>query len=120
MWRKILASVIAGCGLLCVAACDDGDEVINLSKEEAFFFFQEGCSHCHVAADYVKEHHPDMRIKALDIKMPGNRRLFERAIKNYKIKGAAGTPLICFGQNYIMGWSDVDPIRFDEYAKDYE
>jgi glutaredoxin len=109
-----------GCGLLFMTSCNQDDDIMVLSQEDAYFFYQETCPHCHIAADYIKERHPDMRVKALDIKMPGNRRLFESAVKGYKIKGAAGTPLICFGRNYIMGWSDEDPARFDEYAKDYE
>lgn len=103
-----------------LAACSDEDEISSLSREEVYFFYQETCPHCHVAADYIKENHPTMRVKALDIKMPGNMRLFEKAVKGYKIDGVAGTPLICFGNHYIMGWSEDDVGRLDEYARDYE
>ncbi len=119
MLRKIIMSVFV-CGALFLSACNKSDDVKNLSKEEVYFFYQQTCPHCHTAADYIKAKHPNMRIKALDIKMPGNRRLFDKAVKGYKVGTVAGTPLICFGDKYIMGWSDDDAPRLDEYAIDYE
>lgn len=119
MWRKVLVCMLT-CGALFLASCGKSDDMTSLSQDEVYFFYQETCPHCHTAADYIKANHPDLRIKALDIKMPGNRRLFEQAVRNYDIGNVAGTPLICFGKHYIMGWGDDDPKLFDEYAKDYE
>ena len=61
-----------------------------------------------------------MRVKGLDIKMPGNMRLFQQAVKDYKISTAAGTPLIALGDNYIMGWSDEGVKNFDKYVASYK
>lgn len=119
MLKKFLAGVLAYVALLTVA-CGRGDDITSLSKDEVYFFYQDTCPHCHEAADYIKKQHKNMRIKPLDIKMPGNRRLFEQAVRSYDIGQIAGTPLICFGKRYIMGWGDDDVARLDEYAKDYE
>lgn len=119
MLRKIFVSILA-CGALLLTACGKGDDITSLSKDEVYFFYQETCPHCHEAADYIKADHPNLRIKPLDIKMPGNRRLFEQAVRSYDIGQMAGTPLICFGKRYIMGWGPDDVALLDEYAKDYE
>lgn len=105
---------------LLLSACGKSDDITNLSRKEVYFFYQQSCPHCHTAADYIKANHPKLRIKALDINMPGNRRLFENAVREYKPEGAAGTPFICFGKRYIMGWGDDDPKLFDELAADYK
>ena len=103
-----------------LVSCGKGNEVATLSQERVYFFYQETCAHCHTAAEYIKEKHPQLKIKALDIKMPGNRRLFDQAARDYGLGNMVGTPLICFGKNYIMGWGDDAPQQFDKYAEDYK
>lgn len=114
--------VICLCGVfaLMLSACKDENSVISLSENEVYFFYQETCPHCHTAAQYIKEKYPDLPVKGLDIKMPGNMRLLKQAVKDYKLKGSIGTPFICFGDKYIMGWSNEDEARLAEYAKSYE
>ena len=102
-----------------LASCKEKDDIVALSANEVYFFYQETCPHCHHAADYIQAHYPDLAVKSLDIKMPGNLRLFESAVKTYKVGSNVGTPLLCLGKNYIMGWGDEDAARFDAYVKDY-
>lgn len=103
-----------------LSACSRADDIRSLSRDEVYFFYQVTCPHCHTAAQYIKEKHPSMRVKALDVKLPGNMRLLQDAAKFYKIGNNVGTPLICFGDHYIMGWSDEDAERLDALAEKYE
>lgn len=119
MWRKLIAG-FCSCAVLFFAACKERNDIVSLSANEVYFFYQESCPHCHHAADYIHENHPNLAVKSLDIRMPGNMRLFEDAVKTYKVTGSAGTPLICFGKNYIMGWGDDAPKQLDSYAEEYE
>ena len=118
MLRKLFACFCGLC-VLFLASCKNENDITTLSKNEVYFFYQEACQHCHHAADYIHANYPNLAVKSLDIKMPGNMRLFEEAVRTYKIGSVAGTPLICFGKNYIMGWGDDDPKRFDTYVADY-
>ena len=52
--------------------------------------------------------------------MPGNMRLLQDAAQTYKIGTSVGTPFICFGENYIMGWSDEEAKRLDLFSAKYE
>ena len=139
MTRRLLSLLMCFCGLLLFVACNseknEGDtsadtaktvaseavekNIVDLSASEVYFFYQETCPHCHDAAAYLHENYPNARIKALNIKMPGNMNLFTEAVKTYKIGNVAGTPLICFGQNYVMGWSDEDKKMLDMWIKAY-
>ncbi len=121
MLRKVFVSLCC-VGVLMFAACNkkNADNIETLSQNEVYFFYQEKCQHCHAAAAYIKEKHPNIKIKSLDIKMPGNKRMFQAAARSYKVGWGAGTPLICFGKNHIMGWGADAPKQFDIFAKKYE
>lgn len=119
MLRRLLVAFM-GLAVMVLTACEDKNSVPYLSKNEVYFFYQTTCPHCHTAAEYIRANHPELKIKGLDIKMPGNMKLFQQAVKDYKIETAAGTPLICMGNHYIMGWSSEDEKGFDTYAGDYE
>jgi len=116
--KKFLAVVLCAVGLLFTASCRQNNET-KLSGDTIYFFYQDTCPHCHDAARYFKEKYPDVKIMRYDIKLPGNLRLFEQAVRQYNIKGPTGTPLICMGKHYLMGWSENNEHLFDLYVKDY-
>lgn len=118
--RKILLTILFCLSTFFLNACNDENSVKNLSKNEVYFFYQTTCPHCHTAAQYIKQKHPGLSVKSFDIRMPGNMKLFQRAVKEYKITTAAGTPLIGMGDNYIMGWGDDKAGMFEEYVQQYE
>ena len=134
MMRKLLSLFVCLCGLVIIAACHseekkedtaavnttEAQDIVSLSADMVYFFYQETCPHCHDAAAYLHENYPNAKIKALNVKMPGNMKLFAEAVKTYKVGNQAGTPLICFGENYIMGWSDEDKKMLDVWIKPYE
>ena len=115
--KKILA-VLCAFGLLLTAACTSSSED-DLSKDKIYFFYQTTCPHCHDHPAYIKKNYPTLKMRALDIKLPGNMRLFEKAVKRYKISGPTGTPLLLMGDNYLMGWSESEQMKFDLYVKPY-
>lgn len=120
MLKRLLNVAICACVALLISACgDSADNIKNLSKEQIYFFYKESCPHCHEAAEYIKEKYPHLQIKGLNVKMPGNQKLFIQAVKTYRIGAMAGTPLICFGNEYIMGWGKDSSARFDELSKPY-
>ncbi|MBR1601411.1 MAG: hypothetical protein IJ677_07515 [Alphaproteobacteria bacterium] len=119
MLRGLLITLF-GLAITFLVACEDKNSVAYLSKSEIYFFYQTTCPHCHTAAQYIKEKHPNLKIKGLDIQMPGNMKLFRQAVKDYNISSAAGTPLIGMGDKYIMGWGDDKEKVFEDYVEEYE
>ena len=121
MLKRLLGALFCLSGLLLASACgDDSENITKLSQDQIYFFYKNSCPHCHEAAEYIKANHPDLNIKGLDVQMPGNQKLFTSAVKTYKIGAMAGTPLICMGDEYIMGWGKDSPQKFDELSKPYK
>jgi glutaredoxin len=104
--------------MLFVAGCN-GQENEEFSPDKIYFYFQTTCPHCHDAEKYIKEAYPDLQMERIDIRLPGNMKQFAKSVRYYKIGEAVGTPLIGMGDNYIMGWSESNRQRFDEYVKPY-
>lgn len=140
MIRRILSLFVCACGLIFVVACNSEEkaeetnattkvdtmvdaerlDITELSASKVYFFYQETCPHCHEAAAYLHEKHPNAKIKALNIKMSGNMNLFTEAVQTYEIGPRAGTPLICFGKEYIMGWGPEDQEQLEKLIVGYE
>ena len=117
--KKIFVAILC-VFLLMLAACKKSPEEQELDGSRIYFFYQTNCSHCHDAAEYIKENHPNLKIVSRDIHLPGNQKLFSYAVKKYKIGRQVGTPLICFGDKYIMGWSETKAAEFEKFVKPYE
>ena len=117
--RRIFGIALGILGIIFLASCHSEDDITELSKQQVYFFYQQTCPHCHTAAKYIKNKYPDLKIISRDLKLPGNRKLFKDAVTQYKIRGSAGTPLICFGEHYIMGWGPKDKELFDYYIQPY-
>src|SRR5574344_1011297 len=116
--KKIFISGMLALTML-FSACDKKNDIEKLSDNEIYLFYQTTCPHCHDAAKYIKQTYPQLKLNSLNIKLPGNMRLFEQAVKRYNIKGQAGTPFFAFGENYLMGWSEDERKMFDVYVKPY-
>ena len=116
--KKLFLAIFCALGLFGLLACSNSTSS-ELSKDNIYFFYQTTCPHCHDAARYIKANYPTLKMTALDIKLPGNMKLFEKALKQYNITGSAGTPLFLMGDKYIMGWSNDKQNEFDLYVKPY-
>lgn len=86
---------------------------------QIYFFFMPGCPHCQNALKYIKGKYPNLVLIGRDISQPGNMKLMQQAVADYGIYGMIGTPLICLGNNYIMGWDETSPQNFDSYVQPY-
>lgn len=119
MLRNLFFSICAA-AVFFLTACKDENSLVYQSADQIYFFYQESCPHCHTAAKYIKQTYPNLAIKGYDIKMPGNQRLMMQAVNDYKLKtNEVGTPLICMGKNYIMGWNEEKQNEFDKLAPSY-
>ena len=121
MLRNLFVAVLCS-AVVFLSACKEKDEnsVAALSENEVYFFYQATCPHCHAAAEYIKEKHPNLKVKSFDVKMPGNMKMFQQAAKDYGIRSVVGTPLLGMGDNYIMGWGDSEARAFEKYVAKYE
>ena len=117
--KKIILAFLCFVTLM-FTACSKSEEEKELDGSKIYFFYQTTCPHCHDAEKYIKENHPDLKIVMRDVRLPGNQKLFNYAVRKYKITGAAGTPLICFDDKYILGWSEETAKEFEYYVKPYE
>lgn len=106
-----------------ISACGDNSganaSVRNeISNRYIYFFYQTTCPHCHHASSYIRQKYPRLKMINLDVKDPNNYNLFLKCAQKFHLsQNILGTPLICMGNNYIMGWSNTDAARFDAYVK---
>lgn len=114
-------------GFCLISACDKNQEEQNadlvktISADHVYFFYQTSCPHCHYAADYITKKYPDLKMINLDVRMQSNYNLFLKCASKFKLNpNTLGTPLICMGDHYIMGWSDTDKVKFDLYVQKFK
>jgi glutaredoxin len=120
MKHYIVTFLLGLCCFVLLSACNSKEnDITELSADKVYFFYQTTCPHCHTAAQYIKNKYPMLKVVSRDIKLPGNKNLFKTAVKKYGINGSVGTPLICFGDHYIMGWGPNDKQLFDYYVRPY-
>ena len=121
---KIFAAVL---GVFMLFGCDDNntqntnsDVMQNISHNQIYFFYQTSCPHCHHAADYITKKYPNLKMINLDVRQQGNFNLFLKCANKFKLdQNTLGTPLICMGDHYIMGWDDTDRVKFDSYVQKF-
>ena len=108
--------------LSALTACDeDSVQAQTISNNQVYFFYQTTCPHCHHAAQYIKSHHPDLKMVNVDVRNVDGYNLFLKCAQKFHLnQNTLGTPLICMGTHYIMGWSDEDAKRFDGYARQFK
>ena len=93
----------------------------EISGNEVYFFYQKTCPHCHHAAQYINTKYPGLKMINLDVQNRNNYNLFLKCVEKFKIdQSTLGTPLICMGNHYIMGWSEADSKRFDAYVQRFK
>jgi len=126
--KNILKLVIACVITFFVAACDTDESADtkalltkSLSSNRVYFFYQTTCPHCHYANEYISQKYPDLKMIKLDIRSRSNASLFLKCADKFKLNhNALGTPLICMGDHYILGWSDADKAKFDSYVQKFK
>ncbi len=112
--KKILSCLLL---VLVVVACSA--QKSNLKDDEIYFFYSNSCPHCHHALEYMNKKYPNLEIAMVNVANPQGYDLLVEAAQKYKLGNNVGTPLITFGDNYIMGWAKQYEAKFDEYCKPY-
>ena len=118
----IIAAILAGyiAFYLQTKRAVSSDSSDKIDDAHIYFFYQERCGHCHHARDYIKEKYPTLAVEYRDIMIKENLADFMACAKKFNLpEKQLGTPLICMGQNVIMGWGKQDPSRFDAYVKPF-
>ena len=103
--------------LLFVVAC--GQVSNNLRQDKVYFFYSDGCPHCHSALEYIDKKYSAVSISMINVSMPDGYKAFLNAAKAYKLSGRIGTPFIIFGDKYILGWGADSEEKFDEYIRPF-
>lgn len=98
-----------------MTACSQPDDAV--SNDRIYFFFATGCSHCHNALEYIDKNYPKLDLTKVNVGNRAGYDLLLRAAAKFKISGNLGTPLIVFGNDFIMGWGDTTSKKFDAKIK---
>lgn len=89
--------------------------------EKIYFFAHSLCSECRDAYVYLSTYHQKLSIPIMDMKERSNFELYKKCVKKFDIDNKSLTlPLICMGDNYIMGWKETDKFLFRKYLEDFE
>ena len=90
-------------------------DVSYLNTSDVFVFIKPGCPFCHQAVAYIQQKYKsDETIKILDIYQGNNMKLFNECADREGIPSSQrGTPLICFPNDAMLGWSEYAAEEFD-------
>jgi len=93
----------------------------TLQDDKIYFFAHSMCSSCKDAFIYLDSHHRGLNIPITDMKFHHNLELYKQCVKKFNIKNAElRLPLLCLGNNYIMGWDNTtSPQAFEEALKNF-
>lgn len=117
--KRIFNYLMAGVSCVALLTACSKDEAKKLDPNKVYFFYQSTCPHCHHALEYINRSAPDVSLEMISIDGPG-RDLFIQCVEKFNLpRDAIGTPLICMGDNYLMGWSPAYEVKFDEYIAPY-
>ena len=103
--------------LLIITACSQSSE--KLDDNQIYFFYSNTCPHCHDAIVYINDKYPNLGVAMVNVANPGGYELLVEAARKYNLQNSVGTPLITFGDNYIMGWAKQYEAKFDEYCRPF-
>ena len=110
--KKVILAIV-----LLLAACRGSSEEID--KNKVYFFYSNGCPHCHDALAYIDKNYADTPITLVNVATPGGYDLCLKAARQYGLSGRIGTPMITFGNNYLLGWGGDSAKRFDAYMRPF-
>ena len=110
--KKFILAVV-----LFVSACSGS--VDNFDKSKVYFFYSNGCPHCHAALEYIDRNYANTPITMVNIATPGGYELCWKAAKHYKLNGSIGTPMITFGDKYMLGWGTDSARQFDANIRSF-
>lgn len=93
----------------------------SLLDNKLYFFAHSMCQNCRTAFIYLNEHHADLNIEITDMKFHHNLELYKQCVKKFNIPNKElRLPLLCIGNNYIMGWDETSEAHFEKYLKEFQ
>ncbi|MBP5353066.1 MAG: hypothetical protein J6Y91_04805 [Alphaproteobacteria bacterium] len=102
---------------------DTDYSVKDNSQDVIIFLHSPTCSKSTAAKNYIDATYHSVRIRYIDIDLEGNRYFLKAAKQDYPLDsdgdGFIDTPVICFGDNYIEGWSYEKRKTLDDYILRY-
>lgn len=118
MKKIYMFMVLGGLFVPLLSACNK-EETNKLDPNKVYFFYQSTCPHCHHALEYINHSAPEVRLEMISVD-GANNDLFIQCVEKFNLPmDSIGTPLICMGDNYLMGWSPEYEVKFDEYVAPY-
>lgn len=116
--KKFLAATIT---FLCLTAnsalaqLDAPSPDQTLQDNKIYFFIHSLCQSCRPAYSYLFQNHPELDISLINMKFKHNLELYKECVAKFEIKNSElRLPLICMGNNYIMGWDNDGAIKFEQ------
>ena len=117
---KYLPITIVLCVLVGLIIFNANSSKVDLGDNQIYFFTKKHCPYCEVATEYIKIAYPRLEIRYLDIHEKKNYNLLVSAAEKYNLDtGRVGTPFICMGNNYLLGWSIEQQGKFDNYVRPF-
>ena len=92
----------------------------ELLPGKIYFFYSDGCPHCHEALEFIDREYPDLQLTMVNVSNPGGYQQLVLCARKFKLGSQIGTPLFCTDDNYLMGWSDSSVSRFRELVRTYQ
>lgn len=117
--KKFLFMLAAVVVLLGGCDSQNNSQKEEISPDKIYFFFSNGCPHCHQALEYISRRYPDLKMSMVNVGNNEGYDLFVKCAERFKLGRYIGTPLFCMGDNYLMGWSGDSEKRFDDYVQPY-
>lgn len=108
--------------VLFASACGKAEEESNTQLLEAgkiYFFYSNGCPHCHDALEYINKKYLDLKMTMVNVENPAGYELLFDCAEKFKLGSRVGTPLFCMDDKHLMGWAPEYEKQFDELVKPY-
>ena len=88
----------------------------HLLDNKIYFFAHSMCMNCKDAFVYIYTHHADLGIPIMDMKFHHNFELYKECVQKFNISNRElRLPLICMGDNFIMGWDEQSGNAFEQH-----
>ena len=96
-------------------------EETEIDPNKIYFFAHSMCQECKDTFVFFINQHADLNIPIVDMKHKENFNLYKKCVEKFNIKNAElRLPLICMGDNYIMGWKKTDEAKFNLYLQEFQ
>ncbi|MBR5130697.1 MAG: glutaredoxin family protein [Alphaproteobacteria bacterium] len=116
--KKFIGIALIGCSLVLGLFTFGCDSSVHLDAKMVYFFTKPGCPYCEKAEDYIKQMHPNLSVEYKNVKENSARALMLACAEKFNLPtNKLGTPLICMGDNYLLGWGDGASAKFEKALK---